>query len=105
MKKHDQRNISIIIQKKGKQNTGAGCGGDTNTTIGPGSATGVNTQTSAIQNTTVGVDEIVIADKINKSNATDGGSQNGKLSVGGTQKDSNIESINVHTTGEPSKGK
>ena len=65
----------------------------------------MNTQTSALQSTNVGIDEIVIADKINKANATDGNSQNGKLSVSGTQKDSKVESVNVHTTGEPDKGK
>ena len=96
--------ILFTIQKKGKQNAGAGLGGDTNTTIGTASGTGVNTQTSALQSTNIGVDEIANADKINKANATDGSSQNGKLSVSGTQKDSKIDSINVHTTGEPDKG-
>jgi hypothetical protein len=80
-------------------------GGDTNTTIGAASATGVNTQTSALQSTNVGVDEIVIADKVNKANATDGGSKNGKLSASGTQKDSKMESLNVDTAGEPDKGR
>lgn len=66
--------------------------GDTNTTIGTTSATGVANATTALQNTNIGVDEIASADKISKANVTDGGSQNGKVGVGGAQKVAGKES-------------
>ena len=90
------------FQKKEAKKTGSALGGDTNTTVGTASGTGVTTQTSAVQNSNIGVDEIASADKISKSNATDGGSKNGKVGTSGTQKDSIKESM---SPGEPTKGK
>ena len=100
----------MILQKKGGNNASATVGGDTNTTIGATSATtqtGVTSaQSTALQNTTIGVDEIASADKISKTNANpDGSSQNGKLGAsGGKQKESNKDSANPTNSGEPTKG-
>ena len=96
--------IIFIFQKKGGNNSGAIVGGDTNTTIGATSATcqtGVTSaQSTVLQNTNIGVDEIASADKISKSNANlDGSSQNGKLGASGA-KDPLIQD---HKSGEPSK--
>ena len=85
-------------------------GGDTNTTIGATSATlqtGVTSaQSTVLQNTNIGVDEIASADKINKTNANpDSSSINGKLGAsGGNKKDSNKDPVNQLKSGEPSKG-
>ena len=85
-------------------------GGDTNTTIGATSATlqtGVTSaQSTVLQNTNIGVDEIASADKISKTNANpEGSSSNGKLGAnGGKQKDSSKDTVNQPKSGEPSKG-
>ena len=102
--------IINIFQKKGGSNSSAVVGGDTNTTIGATSATlqtGVTSaQSTVLQNTNIGVDEIASADKISKTNANpDSSSINGKLGAsGGNKKDSNKDPVNQLKSGEPSKG-
>ena len=102
---NENQRFYFIFQKKSGNNSGAVVGGDTNTTIGATSATcqtGVTSaQSTVLQNTNIGVDEIASADKISKSNANlDGNSQNGKLGASGA-KDPLIQD---HKSGEPSKG-